>query len=171
MEKNPYFYTQMESSKEIEISQRKESAILKKVEPEPDFILKIKNPNEDELDLAFELKPELALHFEIIPENVQGNIVEKDPLNIKYIANPTKKIERYVLYRGFVDYRNGNYYWKLSQKKPRSLVVRIQSHPFLGAGEAASIFVIVARLIIARPYYLLYIAIRFLLGKKKKKGV
>jgi hypothetical protein len=137
----------------------KELTILKRIEPDPDFILKVKEPTSDEMELAFELKPELALHFETIPEAIQGMIVEKNPEHIKYVVNPTRKTEKYITFRGFADERNGNYYWTLANKRPKSISVKIQLHPVLGPPV---LFVIAIRLIIARPAYLIYIGIRVL---------
>ena len=122
-------------------SVHQERTILKKVESRPNAILKIKNPTNNELELALELNPTLALKIEVLSEEIQGFLVENNPENIQYISKPTKKIERYVVYRGFLDFRNGNYYWKKANKKPQYLFTKMQVHPFIGMVPASVVII------------------------------
>lgn len=77
----------------------REKATLRKIKQDPKFILKIKKPTDDELKLAFELDPYLAMHFGDLSVDVQYFLVEKDLKNIEYIADADKNVQNYVISR------------------------------------------------------------------------
>ena len=105
---------------------------LGRIEKNAKAILKFKHPTDNELELAFDHKPQLASEYPILSEAIQRFLVERDPENIKYIAKPTRAIEGYVGYRGLTDYKDAQYYWKLANKIPHSQFAKLQVHPFVG---------------------------------------
>jgi len=153
--------------------QQEELSALKKVESEPNAILKIVKPTDDEMELAFELNPALASNFDVLSEAIQAFLVEKNPEYIKYIFHPTKKVERYVVYRGFIDFRIGNYYWEKANKKPYYLSTKVQVHPFIGIIPANVIIIVIrglSRVSLPGIYfiYAIFKKIRNWLKKKEK---
>ena len=80
------------------------------IEENPDCILKIEKPTIDDLDLAFLLKPELALNIDNIPEEVQITMIERDPNNAKYLTNPTKEVSILIVKKGYADGDGTKYY-------------------------------------------------------------
>jgi len=59
----------------------------------PEEIFKIASPTNDELELAFFLKPEMARKFENIPEEVQLAMIKESVYNVQYIIHPTELVQ------------------------------------------------------------------------------
>ena len=113
------------------VYQQEELSILRKIEVDPSFILTVENPNNDELEMAFDLQPDLALHFPGLPEYIQMFLVKTNPEYLKFIAEPTSKVEQYVVSRGFLDHRNGEYYWNKIDKSPTTFWALLKMFPSL----------------------------------------
>ncbi len=112
-------------------NQNKEFINLQKIHKNPKFILKLAHPTNNEMKLAFDIEAKLMQYYENIPEDIQLLIVEKNPNYVKYIKNPSENVQKYIVDRGFLDYRNGQHYWKLL-KNHNSISAFFQSHPFTG---------------------------------------
>ncbi len=59
----------------------------------PEEIFKIESPTNDELELAFFLKPEMARRFEFIPGEVQLAMIKESIYNVEFIINPTELVQ------------------------------------------------------------------------------
>ncbi|MEO6303929.1 MAG: hypothetical protein ABIP51_12235 [Bacteroidia bacterium] len=101
---------------------------LKLIQKNPDSILNIDDPTDNELELAFGLKPELALQFQDIPESVQLEMVKQNPENIKYIYNSTAKVQYTVIAMGATIGKSADYYQFI--KKPK-VMSWLAAHPII----------------------------------------
>lgn len=70
---------------------------LEQIEMDPSYILQIKNPDNDEFALAFDLNPKLAENFHSLPLTIQAFLLQKNPKNIQYILNPHEEIQLYII--------------------------------------------------------------------------